>query len=287
MAKSKRARKAGGIRNAVVISDEHMICRLGLCPPEGVVLDDGGAYTPSKLQRKVWNYWREFWDEWVPTVTRGEPFCVVNNGDAIDGGAHHNNKTHISDNENDQRRLALAVLRPVVEACEGRYYHIRGTEVHAGRSGVNEEALAESLGAIPNKEGQYARWDMWMRLGVGLSHFSHHIGTTGSMHYESTALMRELSEAYVEAGRWGDEPPDVVVRSHRHRNAEVRVQTRKGFATVCTTAGWQLKTPLCYRIAGARQTTPQFGGSLVRCGDEDTYTRHFVRGIARDEEVAP
>ncbi len=104
------------------------------------------------------------------------------------------------------------------------------------------------------------------------------------MHYESTALMRELTEAYVESGRWGDEPPDVVIRSHRHRNAEVRVQTRKVFATVATTAGWQLKTPFTYKISGARMARPQIGGTVVRCGDEDIYTRHRVWDLKRPKE---
>ena len=76
-----------------------------------------------------------------------------------------------------------------------------------------------------------------------------------------------------------------MARSHRHRNAEVRVQTHKGFATVFTTASFQLKTPFAYRIAGARQSLPQIGGSLLRCGNEDLYTRHFVKSMDRPEEV--
>jgi hypothetical protein len=120
-----------------------------------------------------------------------------------------------------------------------------------------------------------------------LAHVSHHIGTAGSMHYESTALMRELTEAYVEAGRWNQEAPDWVCRSHRHRNAEVRVQTHKGFATVFTTCAYQLKTPFCYKIAGARQASPQIGGSLMRCGDEDLYTRHKVWSLERPKEECP
>jgi hypothetical protein len=75
-------------------------------------------------------------------------------------------------------------------------------------------------------------------------------------------------------------PLSVVVRSHRHRNVETRVRMKKGerygFATACTTAAWQLKTPLCYRVAGARRALPQIGGTVVRCGDEDMFTRHCI-----------
>ena len=34
-------------------------------------------------------------------------------------------------------------------------------------------------------------------------------------------------------------------------------------------------------MAGARQSVPQFGGILIRCGDEDLFVRTFVRDIAR------
>jgi hypothetical protein len=273
------------VNNLVVVSDLHCGCRMGLCPKR-VSLDDGGDYVPSKLQRKLLRWWEEFWGEWVPSVTKGEPFAVVCNGDAIDG-VHHGSVTQISHNLADQAEIAYQLLAPVVKRCEGRYYHIRGTEAHVGKSGQEEERLAMRLGAVPNDEGQYARWELWCRVGTGLVHLSHHVGTAGSMAYESSALMRELSEAYVEAGRWQQEPPDVVVRSHRHRNAEVRVRTAKGFATVCTTPAWQLKTPFTYRIAGARQAQPQIGGTVIRCGDEEVFTRHQVWSLSRPKEVTP
>lgn len=273
-----------GVNNLVVISDLHAGCRLGLCPPE-VALDDGGKYTASRYQSVMWEWWNEFWRAWVPDVSRGEDFAVVVNGDALDG-RHHNSVTQVSQNLSDQARIAKAILEPIRDMAKGRLYITRGTEAHVGESGENEENLARELGAIPNEDGQHARHEAWFRLREKyLVHCAHHIGTSGSMQYESTALMRELTEAYVESGRWHDEPPDVVVRSHRHRNAEIRVQTFKGFATVCTTAGWQLKTPFSYRIAGARLTLPQIGGTIIRAGDEDCYTRHYVKALARPEEA--
>lgn len=270
------------INNLIVVSDLHCGCRLGLCPPEPVPLDEGGSYYPSKLQNVVWGWWEEFWHKWVPTVTEGEPFAVVCNGDAIDG-VHHGSVTQISHNLEDQCELAYKVLKPVVDACEGRYYHIRGTEAHVGKSGQEEERLAKRLGAIPNEMGQRARWELWLQVGLsGLVHISHHIGTAGSLAYESSALMRELSEAYVEAGRWGNKSPSVVIRSHRHRNAEIRIQTSQGFATVATTAAWQLKTPFTFKIAGARQAQPQVGATLVKYSPEDgLFTRHKVWNLAR------
>jgi hypothetical protein len=272
-------KKKQKINNLIVVSDLHCGCQFGLCPDQ-VTIDGGGVYRFSPLQEDIYHRWNEFWYEWVPQVTKGEPFAVVCNGDAIDG-SHHGSTTQISHNLTDQGKIAYSLLRPVVTACEGRYYHIRGTEAHVGQSGQEEERLAMELGAIPDSEGRYARWEMWIEVGNGLVHLSHHIGTAGSLAYETSAVHKELEQAFVEAARWQNRPPDVIVRSHRHRNVETRIQTYHGFATACTTAGWQAKTPFVYKIAGGRQTLPQIGGTLVRCGDEDLFTRHRLWNLAR------
>lgn len=267
------------IHNWVVVSDLHCGCRLGLCPPEGVALDDGGTYLPSRLQSKVWAFWREAWDDWVPHVTHGEPYALVVNGDAVDG-VPHRATTPISANLEDQTRIARAVLAPLVERASA-YYHVRGTEAHVGKAGVEEERLARDLGAIPNEDGMYARYELWARCGPGLIHFLHHIGVTGSSAYEATAVNKELNEEFAEAARWREEPPDIIVRSHRHRHIEVRVPTARGYGIAFTTAAWQLKTPFAWKVPGGRLAPPQLGVHLIRYGDEDLYTRHRVWHLSR------
>jgi len=271
------------MNNIIVVSDLHAGCRLGLCPPE-VALDGGGVYRASILQLKLFEMWRYFWGEWVPDVTKGEPFAVVVNGDSMDG-VHHNSVTQISHNLVDQQRIAYALLYPVYQQCGGQLYMLRGTEAHVGKSGQSEEALAEQLNAIPDSAGNFARWDLWADVGGGLVHFTHHIGTTGRTHYESSAVMAELGEAYAEAGRWQNRAPNVVVRSHRHRHIEVRVPTKSGYGISFVTAGWQLQTPFVWRMPGGRSSLPQIGGSLIRKGDHDLYTRHKVWDIGRSETV--
>lgn len=280
---ARRSRR-DAIRTVVVISDTHVGCRLGLCHPGGAALDDGGRYQPSRVQRKVWSYWDEFWADFVPRVTHGEPFVVVHNGDAVDG-VHHNATTQWSQNVEDQEAHAYQILKPVVDACEGRYYHIRGTEAHVGKSAVAEERLAKKLGAIPNEDGQHARYELWLRVGDHLLHFLHHIGTTSSSAHETSAINAELAAMYTDAGRWNKQAPRVIVRSHRHRNAEIRLPVTDGYATCFVTAAWQLKTPFTWKIAGARVTQPQIGGSVIRLGDEELYTRHYLRELTRSKEV--
>ncbi len=272
------------INNVVVISDTHIGCKVALCHPDGAELDDGGTYMPSKFQLKIWNYWKEFWGEWVPRVTKGEPFIVVHNGDVMDG-VHHNSTTQWSHNLRDQVEHARKILEPVVKACDGRYYQIRGTEAHVGKSGTEEERLARELGAIPSAEGMFARYELWLRVKNRLCHFLHHVGTTSSAQHEASAINAELSAMYTEAGRWGQEPPTIVIRSHRHRSLMVRLPTTDGYAISAVTPAWQGKTPFAWKIPGARITTPQFGGLLIRYGDEELYTRDFVRNIGRSAEV--
>lgn len=280
-------------RNLVVVSDLHCGCRLGLCHADGVQLDDGGLYLPSAFQQKMWLWWLEFWDEWVPEVTRGEPFDLVVNGDAIDG-IHHGSTTQLSHNIEDQIETAFAVLSPIVTRCKelgGTYYHIRGTEAHVGQSGQYEERLAKMLGAKPNEEGQYATWDLWHRVGedtkrvrAPLVHLLHHIGSTASAAHESSAVNAELSAMYNQAGRWGHQPPDYIVRSHRHRSIAVDMDSHRGRAAAIVTPAWQGRTPFSWKIPGARVSEPQIGGIVIRQGDEEYYYRRFVKSFDRSPE---
>lgn len=285
----RKRQNPSGIRNLIIVSDTHCGCRLALCGPEPIKVDGGGQYLASDFQRKMWALWREFWDEWVPEVTRGEPYDLVHNGDAIDG-SHHNSTTQISHNIEDQIRIAERVIGPEVAKCKksgGTYYHIRGTEAHVGQSGEYEERLARNLGAKPNDQGQFARFDLWKRVGGSggpLVHLLHHIGTTSSAAHESSAVNAELTAEYVEAARWNREPPDYIVRSHRHRSIAVDLNSAKGYAAAIVTPAWQGKTPYVWKIPGARISEPQIGGVMIRRGDEEHYYRRWVQSFDRSNE---
>ena len=273
--------RKGSVQSIVVVSDTHCGCQFGLCPPT-VALDGGGRYEASRLQRVVWSWWREFWDEFVPNATKGEPFAVVMNGDCIDG-VHHGSTTQITHNIGDQRTIAVEVLRPTVDACNGRYYHVRGTEAHVGQSGTEENAVGEALGAIRDDAGNAARWELRLRLGEHLVHFTHHIATSHSPFSASSALQREAVQSYVETGRWGDTPYSLLVRSHRHQHSEVAFRASHGKVTVTVTPAWQLKTPFVYRI-GARMGQPEIGGLVIRLADGELFTRAFVKRISPPKE---
>jgi hypothetical protein len=278
----RKKKHGNAVHNLVVVSDTHCGCQLALCPPE-VMLDEGGEYHHSPLQKKLWAMWQEFWGEFVPSCVKGEPFAVVHKGDAIDG-VHHQSTTQITHNLKDQVAIAVDVMKPVVELCEGRYYHVRGTEAHVGKSAATEEGLAKALGAIPEAH-QFARNDLWVQVGGGLVHLLHHIGSTGSLAYETTAVMKELTESFVEAARWGRRPPDMIVRSHRHRYVELAIPTVLGKARAVVTPAWQGRTPFCWKIPGARLATPMFGGIVARWAEESQTL--FVREKVWTVEPSP
>lgn len=273
------------IHNAIIISDTHCGCQLGLCPTR-VKLDHGGWYKRNRLQDKIGEHWDYFWKQWVPQVTKGENYIIVHNGDVIDG-VHHKTTHQISHNLTDQHKIACEMLKPIVDAgkCVG-YYQIRGTDVHSGEGGSIEEGIASELGAKKDEFKNFSRFELWLRMNSSLIHFTHHVGMTSSTSYESTALHKELVEAYNEAGRFGNRPPDCVVRSHRHRQFEEKLSSKNGYAIAFITPSWQLKIPFVYKVALGRSSTPQIGGYLIRCGDEDPlYTRFWVKSMARTREV--
>lgn len=268
-------------RNLVVISDLHCGCRLALCPDE-VRLADGGTYHASHFQRLLFQHWQEFFNEFVPEACDGEPWTLAINGELVDG-VHHHATTPISHNLQDQRLIAEALLRPVAEQCEGRVYVLSGTPAHSGEQGVDDEVVATSIGARPDKDGRHARYELWIEVGEALVHLTHHVGTCGSSHYESSAPFKELVEAFIEAGRWKNRPPDFVVRSHRHRYIQVRIASASGIASAIVTPAWQGRTPFAYRIAGGRSAPPQFGGIVIRQHSRtgEVYTRERVWTLAR------
>lgn len=272
------------IRNLVFVGDTHIGCQLGLMHPDGAVLDEGPTVRPSQLQRTVWRWWRQFWDEFVPEAVSGEPYAVVHMGDCIDG-THHGSTHQWTHSITHQMRHAVKILGPVVAGCEGRYYHVRGTEAHVGPSSCYDDEVAKALGAIPSRDGQAARYELWKRIGPRLVHAAHHIGVSGSHAYESSAPMREVAEMMLESARWGHQFPDAVVRGHRHRSMHISVPTERTEAHVVITPGWQLKTPFTFRVMGGRVSQPQFGGVVLRWSEthKELFVRKWVRSLSRED----
>lgn len=280
----------------VVVSDTHCGSRLGLFPPDGIEIkngqDKGNKVSPSPFQSWMTEKWYEFWSVFVPEATEGEPFDIVLNGDLIDG-RHHQQDSLITNDLSEQVEIAVASFDPVfalpcISKRLRRIFMVDGTEAHCGLANENQKFLAARWPVKPDEGGNAVRRELWLEVGQkgrhnALVHFLHHIGTASVSAYETTAIHRELVEAFQEAARWGNRVPSIIIRSHRHRQAKTSVASQNGLAIAEVTAGWQGHTPYCYRIAGARQAIPQFGGTVIRSGPLDCYTRSAVWGFKRTE----
>jgi hypothetical protein len=267
-------------RSIVVVSDLHAGCRMGLHPDREVQLQGGMLSQPSILQRKMWTHWRTFHDEFVPSVTKGEPHILISNGDEVDG-RHHGSTTQISQNLADQQTIAEACLRPEVEKAH-TYYQIAGTEAHVGPSAEDAERLARALGARPDPDGQHARPFLWLELVGRLIHFAHHVGGTSSRGYEMTAPHAEYCAFCEDAGRWHRPAPDLIVRAHRHRYCKPTSHGANGECGCVVGPGWQLKTPFVHRLMGGRASEPQIGGLVIRVGGRlGLYVAAYVYNMER------
>jgi len=217
-------------------------------------------------------------------VTRGDRYAVGINGDALEG-RHHGATHQISQNLADQLTIARRVIEPIRDRAT-HLYMIRGTEAHVGASGESEEALAVMVAADHDPEsGQHSRYEAFVRVGDCSVHCAHHIGATGSMAYETSAVTKEMNEFLADSARWGESPPDVIVRSHRHRQSRVYLDGHRGQIIGLVTGGWQGKTPFAFRVPGGRITRPHIGGAIIRQGDEEHYVRTFLRTIPRPQPI--
>lgn len=276
----------------VVVSDTHCGSRLGLFPPEGIEIkngeDEGNHISPSAIHEWMAEKWDKFWNVFVPEATEGEPFDIVLNGDLIDG-RHHLQDSLITNDLSEQVDIAVACFRPVFNSKKlkaRRLFMVDGTECHCGLANETQKFLAARWPVTADASDNMVRRELWLEVGQkgrhnALVHFLHHIGTASVSAYETTAIHRELVEAFQESARWRNRVPDIIIRSHRHRQAKTSVATGNGLAIAEVTPGWQGRTPYCFRIAGARQAIPQFGGIVIRSGPIDTYTRSAVWGFSR------
>jgi hypothetical protein len=267
----------------IVVSDTHVGCQFALCP-EFCTLAAGGTYRRSSIQTWIYEQWHDFWHVWVPEVTKGEPYGVVFNGDSIDA-RHHGAITKWTQDHVDMAAACIDLLRPICDRAAAVYF-VAGTEAHAGQAFEHERNIASALGAVPDAAGNPVHQILRLDLDGWLVDCQHHIGTTSSMAYESTALCRELTEAFADAGRNGLRAPHVLIRSHRHRPFRLESPSSRGDATIATTAGWQLRTPFVGRVMGGRVQSPIVGGLLVRTGNDDIYVRSRNYVLPEAEPIA-
>lgn len=230
-----------------VTSDQHTNSQLGLCPVEGVTLDEGGEYHPSIAQRWLWDNWLDYHAK-IAELRRElkAKLIYVSNGDAFDGD-HHGTSQIISRNVESQAYIAHQVFAVPKALKADRYYVVRGTTVHVGEGGASEEALAKHLGCARDPvRNMRSQWHLRLQIhGVELD-FQHHCSVGGLPWTRAAALARLAFRHWVERTKRNLKPASLLVRSHVHLHGD-SYGAHKTRAIV--TPAWQLKTSHAHKVA--------------------------------------
>jgi hypothetical protein len=234
----------------------HVISTVGLCPPRGVELDDGGLYKPSKAQRWLWSCWVDYWQR-VAEMRQGAALVVLINGDWVDGD-HHDTPQIATTNPATMIDAMVDVMKPALKLAPDAIIVVRGTESHVGKSGYLEEIAARAIGAAPDSETGTDSWFTWCGDLDGVRIHAAHHGTSGNLPY--TKLNTFARSVYT----FGAAHPDVdlMIRNHKHRFLDTAGNFRlRGLMS----ASWQLSTAFGHRIAPG-DLLP-VGGWIIRCSD--------------------
>jgi hypothetical protein len=250
-----------------ITSDHHTGSTLGLCPPEGVRLDDDGKYVPSKAQLWLWDKWLDYWKAVakIRDQYQAELRCVYN-GDLSEGD-HHGTSQIISRNPEPASYVSDRVFSVPLDLNPDRSFVVRGTEAHVGPSGATEEAWARRMKAEKNPETK--TWSWWhLRFQVhGVRFDFQHHGRTGGRPWTRTSVVGALAaEIFYEHAARGIPHPDIAIRSHRHTYAD----THDAHPTrLIQTPSWQLKTAHGHKVVP--ESMADVGGIIVVVQPDGAY----------------
>ena len=231
----------------VPVGDPHCGSRFGLMPPI-MRTNDGSSVMQNKIQDFMWRKWIHATTRWLPEILGDARWCLVLQGDLVEG-RHHANMELVDHDITVHARIAREVLGPLADAA-AEVFCIRGTECHAR---TTESEIAEHLGATPDPDTDDHCWEqLQIRTHGILCHFKHHISTTMRPWTRGGPLVRALVQEQLKAIELNHEPPKVIVRAHAHQ-FDIAESTY-GLAVV--TGAWQGMTRFARRVTQASHTIP-------------------------------
>ena len=219
-----------------------------------MVLDDGGQYTPSPVQREMWRAWESYWRD-VQAEAGTSPLYVVVGGDTVDVDAKGRSHQVITRNRATAARMAIDVLEHPASIAKGLFF-VRGTEAHVGKSAAVEEALAaDFINTIRPTKDMASWWHLRADLGGVKFDVRHH--PTGSVKNPSALALR-LRDEYLS---WDEKPPAFVLMGHTHcfyDSGEITQVTPRAIGMGC----WSWHGAHSYR-SGYGGVRPQIGGLVI------------------------
>lgn len=193
------------------LSDLHVGSDVGLWPT-GYTTELGGHIGQNRFQKRMWRYWENLVDQVMDYVGK-RPYCVLANGDLVDG-IHHNTTEVMSIKKADQVRACSSLLGRVFHKRE-KLIIVRGTPCHVED---NEGFIGNELNALYNPEEGCRSFRAFYGKWNGLLVDAKHHMTCGTRAWtEGTALAALLNNARAQCVRAKMAAPQVVLRAHRHR----------------------------------------------------------------------
>lgn len=245
----------------VAVGDLHCGSTVGLHPGADTPLDDGGAYSPSPVQRWLWANWLDFWKR---VRDRGKPVRIIANGDLVDG--HHHGTVQVASNHTGiQSAILREVWRPVLDTVKvASFVVVRGTAAHVGQGSPSEESFAawlkaERVKVVPDEDTGTLSWRHFRGDIQGVRIDVTHHGRTGGRPWTAPGGVTNLAtEILVEYAQRGEPPPALAIRSHKHKHFDTGTMTK---VRVLALPAWQLGTDWVKQVVP--DSLADLGGSVV------------------------
>lgn len=194
-----------GKTTVVVISDLHCGSRAGLTPPAYWWVED-----PEDASRYKWALMmRETWHDYCDMIApyRGCDVLIIN-GDCVEGKGERSGGTELITSNRDEQ--AIIAARCIKEIAPRIILMTYGTPYHTGCTEDFEDIVAREVKAEKiESEGKY-------RIAGKLINAKHFVSNTVVPYGRFTALDRDKLWASIWADMYGNEKPDITIRSHVH-----------------------------------------------------------------------
>lgn len=254
------------------IGDLHAGSTLGLCPSGAIPLDDGGVYLRSKAQAWSTGHFEEFCDRFRRLkLKRGDKRVWILNGDLVDGPDHHGTTQTISRDPAVQFWILQALSKHLTACHPDAVVVVRGTAVHVGKSGGQEEGFAKwwsgQVPVIRHPEMEtYSHYHFTGSLG-GVRWDAAHHGRVGMRPWtRNNAVYGLATEIFLEYATRDEQPPHLAIRSHCHLYADSGPASK---VRVVALPAWQIKTE--YGHQKFPDSLADIGGAVFVC-DHSRYT---------------
>ena len=248
----------------VTENDLHAGSTVAMVPPEGVRLDDGGYYKPSKLNSWLWESRESTWAKIRALKAKHKADAVVvGNGDLFDGPTHHNTSQVLSGNPEAQHYVATRMMDAWESVKPQRVFIVRGTDAHVGEAASAEEGFAKGLsGRLPVvRDPDTHLWSYWylnVRFHGRLLNWAHHANVSGLPWTAPASIARLAFRIWSEHTLRGWTPPDLAFRAHSHSTVPggKLLDSHDAYPTrAILVPSWQAKTGYAHKRVTEAVTT--------------------------------